>query len=90
MALKNNEKAWLIAIVLGVVLYFTNPSSLDHRRKCGLEGFTGGVVNVLAAISGGEIKYNNYILFSTLSGVSPDGESTTLSIGVLGFVKVFE
>ncbi len=78
-----------VLLLLGV-LWLTNPDQAKHRKELGLEGFAGAAVALLAWAADGEIKYNNYLVFSTMSAKASDGTSKTVSFGVLGFVKILE
>jgi len=72
------------------LLWLTNPDQAKHRKELELDGFAGVAVELLAWAADGEIKYNNYLIFSTMSAKASNGTSKTVSIGVLGFIKKLE
>lgn len=76
--------------IVAAVLWFLNPGPAKHGKALGMEGFTGFAVGALALVAGADIKYNNYLLFSTVSVTDNSGKSKTVSFGALGLVKALD
>ena len=77
----------LLVIIACIALAITNPGEETHRKavynqvssKAGMEGFAGKAAGALLSDLGVvPLKYNNYIMFSTMTF----GEDT-LSVGLL-------
>jgi hypothetical protein len=78
----------LLLLVLGIVLFATNPTEETFRRElpARLIGVGGGRVGEFVGLV--EYKRNNYFLFSTFEARGLGGAQETIAIGVFGQVIV--
>jgi hypothetical protein len=79
----------VVLVILGVVLAATNPD--EPRFRAALSGAIPGFgvgAGIAEFIGTAKYKYNNYVVFSTMSVVGIDGKERTIARGFLGRVSV--
>lgn len=84
----------VVAGVLLVIAWLTNPSEYQHAKRFDREvreqGGTWGAValGVSEWAAGAKREYSSYLVFSTYSMRGGDGKTRQISWGAFGFVKI--
>ncbi len=78
---------------LGVVLFIlaiaTKPSARDMRQAISKQNaFADFAVGLGDILGTGTLKYNDYLVFATLTQTSIDGSERLLASGFMGYVSI--